>query len=83
MMLDVLKAAKRKSVGTKQTLKAVQKGTASRVYVAKDAEPFVVEPLLTLCQENGVPCTYVDDMKTLGKACGIQVGAAAAAVIEG
>ncbi|MFY9189104.1 MAG: ribosomal L7Ae/L30e/S12e/Gadd45 family protein [bacterium] len=82
MMLDQLRTARRKSVGTKQTLKAVQKGIARQVFVAKDAEPHVVSPLLTLCQENDTPYTYADNMKVLGRACGIQVGAAAAAIID-
>lgn len=82
MMLDELRTARKKSVGTKQTLKAVQKGVARRVFVAKDAEPHVVNPLLTLCQENDTPCEYAESMVVLGRACGIQVGAAAAAIIE-
>ncbi|HHV07966.1 MAG TPA: 50S ribosomal protein L7Ae-like protein [Firmicutes bacterium] len=82
MMLDELRTARKKTVGTKQTLKAVQKGIARRVYVAKDAEPHVVNPVLTLCQESDIPCDYADSMKALGRACGIQVGAAAASIIE-
>ena len=82
MMLDELRTARQKTVGTKQTLKAVQTGIARRVYIAKDAEPHVVNPLITLCQENHTPCEYADSMTALGRACGIQVGAAAAAVIQ-
>lgn len=82
MVLDKLRRAKKKSIGTKQTLKAVQKGIVHQVFVAQDAEPHVVKYLLESCQEHDVPYMYVDDMKTLGRACGIQVGAAAAAVIE-
>ena len=37
-----LRAAKRLAVGVKQTLKAVQVGAASTVYVASDAEERVV-----------------------------------------
>ncbi|NLG87210.1 MAG: 50S ribosomal protein L7Ae-like protein [Firmicutes bacterium] len=82
MMLEELRTAHQKTVGTKQTLKAVQAGTARRVYIAKDAEPHVVNPLITLCQEQHIPYEYADSMSALGRACGIQVGAAAAAIIQ-
>ena len=36
----------------------------------------------SLCKQKGVPVTYVDSMKMLGKACGIEVGAAVAAVVN-
>ena len=35
-----------------------------------------------LAQKNDVPITYVDSMKKLGKACGIEVGAATVAITE-
>lgn len=82
MMLDDLRTARRKTVGTKQTLKAIQAGTASRVFVAQDAEPHIINPLVKLCQENQTVCEYVESMAKLGRACGIQVGAAAASIIE-
>ncbi|MGI6129438.1 MAG: ribosomal L7Ae/L30e/S12e/Gadd45 family protein [bacterium] len=81
-MLNELRTARQKTVGTKQTLKAVQTGIARRVYVAKDAEPHVVDPLIKLCQESHTSYEYADSMTALGRACGIQVGAAAAAIIK-
>ena len=48
MPLERLKQAKKITIGTKQTMKAVQKGTAQAVYVARDADDRVVEPLLKL-----------------------------------
>jgi large subunit ribosomal protein L7A len=82
MALDSLRAAKKKTVGTKQTLKAVEKGLARYVYVAKDAEAHIVAPLLELCASRGTPYEYAESMRELGRACGIQVGAAAASIIE-
>jgi len=77
-----LESAKKKTVGTKQTLKALEKGLAKKVFIASDAEQHVVKPLLRHCQDKGIPYEMVDTMKNLGKACGIEVGCASAAVVE-
>ncbi|MGE5484795.1 MAG: ribosomal L7Ae/L30e/S12e/Gadd45 family protein [Ignavibacteriales bacterium] len=81
MPLETLRKAKRRTVGTKQTIKAVEKGTARRVFVARDADERVTEDILTQCRENAVEVEYVESMAVLGKACGIDVGAASAAVL--
>ena len=71
----------RKTIGTKQTLKAIEKGIAEIVFIAKDAESKVTTPLVDLCNQKNVPIYYVDTMEELGKACKIDVSAAAAAVL--
>ncbi len=80
--MERLVSARKKTVGTKQTQKAVEKGQARVVYVAKDAEERILSPLLRLCAEKGVEVVMVDSMCELGKRCGIKVGAASAAIIE-
>lgn len=82
MPISSLESARKKTIGTKQTLKALEKGLAKEVFVASDAEQHVVRPLLRHCQENGIPVVMVDTMKNLGKICGIEVGCASAALIE-
>jgi large subunit ribosomal protein L7A len=77
-----LQEVKKKTVGTKQTLKAVERGEPKIVYVAEDAETRVVEPIIKVCQEKGIPVVRVPSMRELGSACGIKVGCASAAVIE-
>lgn len=77
-----LLSSRKKTVGAKQTLKALERGQAKTVYVAKDADRFVVEPIIQLCSEKGVPIIQVDTMQLLGKACRIEVGCAVAAIIE-
>lgn len=81
MALEELMKAKKRVVGTKQTKKAVEKGIAQKVYVAQDAEAHVTGPLLELCKERGVEVVPVESMRQLGEACGIQVGAASAAIL--
>ncbi len=69
-------------VGAKQLRKALSSGRARRVYLAKNADPAITEPLEALCQQNRIPCAWVKSMKDLGEAAGIEVGAAAAAAVE-
>jgi len=81
MAMQQLATATKKAVGMKQTRKAVEKGEAKLVFLAKDADDHIVNPLLKLCQQREVECHMVDTMTMLGEACGIQVGAAAAAIL--
>ena len=78
--LDQLRGCKT-VVGAKQLRKALLSGTASRVFLAKNADPALTEPIEALCLQHHVQCTWVPSMTELGHACGIDVGAAAAAVI--
>ena len=70
-----------KVVGVKQSRKAVQRGEASLVFLAQDADPQVTEPVRELCERSGVPVESVPYMKELGAACGIRLGCAVAAVL--
>lgn len=72
----------KKSIGTKQTLKAIEKGVATLVFIAKDAEEKVTTPIIALSKQNNIPIEYVDTMAELGSACKIDVGAATAAILS-
>ena len=54
-------------IGTKQTVRALERGCVSAVYIASDAEAYY-----SGCQsalwENGVPLS-IDTMEELGKVC--------------
>lgn len=82
MSYERLLSSRKKTVGAKQTLKAVERGQAKTVFVAKDADRYVIEPILQLSSLKGIPVIHVDTMQSLGKACCIEVGCAVAAVIE-
>lgn len=77
-----LSEARRRLVGTKQTLKALQGGEAKVVYLAKDADERVLRPLRSALSERSVEVVEVESMQELGRLCGIEVGAAAAALLE-
>ena len=69
-------------VGAKQLRKALENGRAKFVYLAQNADPVITEPIMATCELNHVSYTWVRTMQELGSACGIEVGAAAAAAVE-
>lgn len=69
-------------VGAKQLRKALQSGRASHVFLAENADPALTEPLAALSKEYDIPVAWVPNMQELGKHCGIEVGAAAAAALK-
>ena len=69
-------------VGAKQLRKALENGRAKFVYLAQNADPAITEPIMATCELNHVSYTWVRTMQELGSACGIEVGAAAAAAVE-
>ncbi|ABO65487.1 MULTISPECIES: 50S ribosomal protein L7ae-like protein [Geobacillus] len=69
-------------IGTKQTIRALKEGKAAEVIVAEDADLPIIEKVMAAANEANVPITKVDSMKKLGKACKIQVGAAAVAILR-
>ena len=79
-MLSELKNSPR-VVGVKQLRRALGKREVLRVFLARDADPVLTEPLETLAREANVPVVWICSMKELGQACGIAVKAAAAGII--
>lgn len=69
-------------IGTKQTVKALKNNKVKEVIIAKDADVCIVTKVVNAAKEMDVPITFVDSMKRLGKACGIDVGAATVALTD-
>ena len=69
-------------VGSKQLKKALRAGTAQQVFLAENADPAITEPIEMMCLQLHIQITWVRTMAELGQACGIEVGAAAAAVLR-
>ena len=80
LMLEELRQGPRVA-GVKQTRRAIQDGKVRRVFLARDADPHVTDPIADLCREKDVPVEREAGMKELGSACGIAVGSAAAALL--
>lgn len=69
--------------GTNEVTKAIERGQAKLVLIAEDVDPpEVVAHLPMLCEEKAVPYLYVPSKAELGKAAGLEVAAASAAILE-
>jgi large subunit ribosomal protein L7Ae len=69
--------------GTNETTKAIERGTAKLVYVAEDVQPpEVVAHLPLLCEERKTAFIFVPNKTRLGQATGLDVGSAAACILE-
>lgn len=75
-------STKEKVVGIKQTRRAVAKGCAQRVYLACDADSRLTEPLRAMCALANIDVVSDLTMQQLGRACAIDLGTAACAVLS-
>lgn len=71
-----------KVVGIKQTKTAIRDGKAMTIYIADDADFSVISDVIELCRCAGIEPVRVPTLKELGRACGIDVPCAAAAVLK-
>ena len=69
-------------VGSKQLRKALIAGKVKLVLLARNADPDITEPIEAMCRSQSVEYAWVPSMQELGQACGIDVGAAAAAAVD-
>ncbi|PKM87811.1 MAG: 50S ribosomal protein L7Ae-like protein [Firmicutes bacterium HGW-Firmicutes-12] len=74
--------AKKKVIGLKQSIKAVEKGLVQIVFLAYDADEKIRQSVLKLCKDREIQVVESVTMVELGKASGIQVGTAVAAILE-
>lgn len=72
----------RLKIGVKQSSKAITEGRALKVFVARNAEQHVTRHIIELAEEASVEVEFVDDMRILGHACRIDVGAATAVITK-
>jgi large subunit ribosomal protein L7Ae len=69
--------------GCNEATKALERGKAKLVVIAKDVTPpEITMHLPLLAKEKGVPCVEVPSKDELGAAAGIPVGTAAVVIIE-
>ncbi|MEM0480790.1 MAG: 50S ribosomal protein L7Ae [Candidatus Aenigmatarchaeota archaeon] len=82
-LMEVARTTGKIKKGTNETTKAVERGQAKLVVIAENVNPEeIVMHLPKLCEEKKVPYIFVKSKEELGKACGIEVSAASACVIE-
>ncbi|UCG95055.1 MAG: 50S ribosomal protein L7ae [archaeon] len=69
--------------GTNETTKAVERGAAELVVIAKDVDPpEIVMHLPPLCEEKNIPYVYTKNKDDFGRAAGIDVRCAAIAIAK-
>ncbi len=69
--------------GTNEATKAIERGTSKLIIIAEDVEPpEVVAHLPILCEEQGAAYVFVPSKQELGKALGIEITSAAAAILD-
>lgn len=69
--------------GTNETTKAIERGISRLVVIAEDVEPpEVVAHLPILCDERSAPYIFVPSKQQLGMSLGIDVGSAAATIVD-
>ena len=80
--MEELRSYANKAVGTKAVLRALTAGTAARVYIATDTDMFLYQKVVRAAEQAGVRLVKVESGKELGKACGLTIGCAAAAMLK-
>src|SRR4026207_2348974 len=69
--------------GTNETTKAVERGVSKLAIIAEDVEPpEVVAHLPIICEERNAPYVFVPSKQQLGLSLGIDVGSAAATILD-
>ncbi len=81
--VEIAKSSGKLKRGTNEVTKAIEKGIAKLVVVAKDTSPAeIIMHLGPLCKEKKIPMVSVSSKIELGTAAGMPIGASAVAVVQ-
>lgn len=80
-ILDMILGSEAYTVGTRQVLRAVERRTVNCVVLADDADIFLAERVLSVCNEANIPVVRGKTKAQLGEICCLQVGAACIGVL--
>jgi len=81
--IEVAKATGKLRKGTNEVTKAIEKGEAKLVAVAKDVSPpEITMHIPLLCEEKGIKCAEVPSKEELGAAAGIEKPTASVAIVQ-
>ncbi|MBR1672875.1 MAG: ribosomal L7Ae/L30e/S12e/Gadd45 family protein [Fretibacterium sp.] len=68
--------------GEKEVLRALERGTLRKLFVAMDSDPARLAPLLRKAEAAGVEVERTDSRVVLGRACAIDRSAMAAGLLR-
>jgi len=81
--VEVAKATGKIKKGSNETTKAIERGTAKLVVVAKDVTPpEITMHIPLLCKEKDILCIEVPTREELGAAAGIDVSTVSVAITQ-
>jgi large subunit ribosomal protein L7Ae len=81
--IELAKATGKIKKGTNEVTKAIERGTAKLVAVAKDVSPpEITMHIPELCKEKGIPCAEIPSKEDLGASAGIPVPTVSVAVTQ-
>ena len=82
-IIEVAKSTGKIVKGTNETTKAIEKGKAKFVAVAKDVSPpEIIMHIPVIAEEKNVVCFQIPSKEELGAAAGIQVSTGSVAVVQ-
>lgn len=80
--VEVAKATGKLRKGTNEVTKAIERGQAKLVVIAKDINPPEITMHIPLiAKEKGIPCVEVPSKEELGAAAGLTVGTSSIAIV--
>ena len=80
--IEVAKATGKIRKGTNEVTKAIEKGEAKLVVIAKDVNPpEIIMHIPILCKEKGITCLEVPSKEELGAAAGIDKPTSSVAIV--
>jgi len=74
--------AEQKVIGLKQVLRFASEDRLEAIYLASDADNHIEEALIRTASQYAVPIKRAFPKRTLGKICGIDVGAACVGILK-
>ncbi len=81
--IEIAKATGKIKKGTNEVTKALEKGQAKLVVIAKDVNPpEIIMHIPVLAEEKGVPCIEVATKEELGAAAGVSIPTSSVAIIN-
>ncbi len=81
--IELAKTTGKIKKGTNEVTKAIEKGTAKLVVIARDiSPPEITMHIPLLCKEKGISCVEVGSKEELGAAAGLDVPTGAVAIVQ-
>jgi len=81
--VEIAKTTGKLKKGTNEVTKAIERGTAKLVVIARDVNPKeIVMHIPLLAKEKNIPCAEVPSKEELGSAAGINVATVSVAIVS-